>query len=129
MSLCFYRCLCERHAFDVEIVGADERSRTSDLLITNQLLYQLSYISTSRQFTKSSRCAANWVVLLRYRTNDALVVIARHPLNFVLRAKEYRDALMKRGWLNSQDALLPIGGSATRLLNDERHGISLIHQT
>ncbi len=23
--------------------GADERSRTSDLLITNQLLYQLSY--------------------------------------------------------------------------------------
>ncbi len=25
--------------------GADERSRTSDLLITNQLLYQLSYIS------------------------------------------------------------------------------------
>gem|GEM_PF-3429061 len=24
--------------------GADERSRTSDLLITNQLLYQLSYI-------------------------------------------------------------------------------------
>ncbi len=26
--------------------GADERSRTSDLLITNQLLYQLSYIST-----------------------------------------------------------------------------------
>jgi len=68
-------------------------------------------------------------VLLRYRNNDALVVIARHPLNFVLRAKEYRDALMKRGWLNSQDALLPIGGSATRLLNDERHGISLIHQT
>ncbi len=25
--------------------GADERSRTSDLLITNQLLYQLSYVS------------------------------------------------------------------------------------
>ena len=25
--------------------GADERNRTSDLLITNQLLYQLSYIS------------------------------------------------------------------------------------
>ena len=24
--------------------GADERSRTSDLLITNQLLYQLSYV-------------------------------------------------------------------------------------
>ena len=27
-------------------IGADERNRTSDLLITNQLLYQLSYIST-----------------------------------------------------------------------------------
>ena len=28
-----------------EIPGADETNRTSDLLITNQLLYQLSYIS------------------------------------------------------------------------------------
>jgi hypothetical protein len=28
-------------------IGAVERSRTSDLLITNQLLYQLSYISTN----------------------------------------------------------------------------------
>ncbi len=26
------------------LLGADERSRTADLLITNQLLYQLSYI-------------------------------------------------------------------------------------
>jgi hypothetical protein len=26
--------------------GADERSRTADLLITNQLLYQLSYVGT-----------------------------------------------------------------------------------
>jgi hypothetical protein len=67
---------------------------TVEKIITNQLLYQLSYISTGPQFTKSSWCAANWVVLLRYRNNDALVVIARHPLNFVLRAKEYRDALV-----------------------------------
>ena len=28
--------------------GADERSRTSDLLITNQLLYQLSYVGIER---------------------------------------------------------------------------------
>ena len=28
--------------------GADERNRTSDLLITNQLLYQLSYISKQK---------------------------------------------------------------------------------
>jgi hypothetical protein len=27
-----------------EIIGADGRSRTGDLLITNQLLYQLSYV-------------------------------------------------------------------------------------
>ena len=28
----------------VESSGADDRTRTGDLLITNQLLYQLSYI-------------------------------------------------------------------------------------
>ena len=32
----------------VYIHGAVERSRTSDLLITNQLLYQLSYNGTGR---------------------------------------------------------------------------------
>ncbi len=31
-------------------IGADERSRTPDLLITNQLLYQLSYISTETMY-------------------------------------------------------------------------------
>jgi hypothetical protein len=29
------------------IIGADEANRTPDLLITNQLLYQLSYISNA----------------------------------------------------------------------------------
>ena len=33
-------------------LGADERNRTSDLLITNQLLYQLSYISDRQYFNK-----------------------------------------------------------------------------
>ncbi len=28
--------------------GADSRNRTGDLLITNQLLYQLSYVGTFR---------------------------------------------------------------------------------
>ena len=28
--------------------GADGRTRTADLLITNQLLYQLSYVGTSQ---------------------------------------------------------------------------------
>ena len=32
------------------IIGADSRSRTHDLLITNQLLYQLSYAGTVRGY-------------------------------------------------------------------------------
>jgi hypothetical protein len=35
--------------------GADETNRTSDLLITNQLLYQLSYISDARHSSKKER--------------------------------------------------------------------------
>jgi hypothetical protein len=42
----------ENWAFYMEI-GADERNRTSDLLITNQLLYQLSYISEGRHSSKN----------------------------------------------------------------------------
>lgn len=38
--------------------GADERSRTSDLLITNQLLYQLSYISEDVHSNKKVRGSA-----------------------------------------------------------------------
>ena len=34
--------------------GADERSRTADLLITNQLLYQLSYVSTPETRSRPS---------------------------------------------------------------------------
>ena len=39
------------------ITGADERSRTVDLLITNQLLYQLSYvgIASAARYTKPPR--------------------------------------------------------------------------
>ena len=32
----------------LEFIGADVRSRTADLLITNQLLYQLSYVGFCR---------------------------------------------------------------------------------
>ena len=39
-------------ALAFEMIGADETNRTSDLLITNQLLYQLSYISDARYFSK-----------------------------------------------------------------------------
>src|SRR5690606_6915897 len=35
--------------YGVEVNGADTRSRTPDLLITSQLLYQLSYVGTGRR--------------------------------------------------------------------------------
>lgn len=39
--------------------GADEANRTPDLLITNQLLYQLSYISEAAYFTNKSATAVS----------------------------------------------------------------------
>ena len=44
----------------LESIGADERSRTSDLLITNQLLYQLSYISEVGHYSKKGGERARW---------------------------------------------------------------------
>jgi hypothetical protein len=44
-----------RHLF----FGADEANRTPDLLITNQLLYQLSYISVAAYFTNKSNAAVS----------------------------------------------------------------------
>ena len=35
------------HANGMNFCGADGRDRTCDLLVTNELLYQLSYIGTS----------------------------------------------------------------------------------
>jgi hypothetical protein len=37
--------------------GADEQIRTADLLITNQLLYQLSYVGTGEPRPDSSAAA------------------------------------------------------------------------
>jgi hypothetical protein len=36
--------------------GAEEVNRTPDLLITNQLLYQLSYFGTIQFFKENTRC-------------------------------------------------------------------------
>ena len=44
-----------RHLF----FGADEANRTPDLLITNQLLYQLSYISEAEYSTNKSGTAVS----------------------------------------------------------------------
>ena len=35
-------------AVAIRLDGADERTRTADLLITNQLLYQLSYVGRGK---------------------------------------------------------------------------------
>ena len=40
-----------RHVVPLNVDGADAPIRTGDLLITNQLLYQLSYISAGRDYT------------------------------------------------------------------------------
>ena len=36
----------------VDFAGADERNRTVDLLITNELLYQLSYIGVVKNYIR-----------------------------------------------------------------------------
>src|SRR5512135_1450350 len=50
-----------------DVYGADETNRTSDLLITNQLLYRLSYIS---------KIAANYMRLLELKQEN----FSRHPM-------------------------------------------------
>ena len=42
-------------------IGADERNRTVDLLITNELLYQLSYIGTKRKIIAERLCSSQKV--------------------------------------------------------------------
>ncbi len=38
------KAIQRKNAERLDCIGADERSRTAGLLITNQLLYQLSYV-------------------------------------------------------------------------------------
>lgn len=45
------------------IPGADETNRTSDLLITNQLLYRLSYISEDAYSIKKSAQLATSILI------------------------------------------------------------------
>ena len=51
------RCgtLDENRSEDEQLNGADERSRTADLLITNQLLYQLSYVGPGSRAGREGR--------------------------------------------------------------------------
>ena len=40
-------------ALCIRVFGADERNRTVDLLITNELLYQLSYIGLVENYIRA----------------------------------------------------------------------------
>ena len=55
-----------RHTY-AEKRRADERTRTADLLITSELLYQLSYVGLLRCVSISQRMAA----FIRWRANLA----------------------------------------------------------
>ena len=49
-------------------------------------------------------------------------------LDFVFRSQKNRNALMQLIGLNVQNSAPAIGGHATRLLNQQAHGIGLVHQ-
>ena len=107
--------------------GADERSRTSDLLITNQLLYQLSYISEARHFSKNPnpylspppQCLLGPPSVRAMATSGLLCMVVGHPLHLILRPQKYGHPFMQLGWLNIEDAHLAIGGCAARLLDQQ----------
>jgi hypothetical protein len=77
------------------------------------------------KFSKSNSCLTNQK---RCGVESGSLVVTGNSLDFVFRAEEYRNALVQSSRLNIQDALLAIGGSTTRLLDDERHRIGLVHK-
>ena len=60
------------------MTGANEGTRTPDLLITNQLLYRLSYIGTSATFiiSKCSSFVQHFFVKMHYQVNRACIPIS-----------------------------------------------------
>ncbi len=59
--------------------GANEGTRTPDLLITNQLLYRLSYIGTSATIiiAKCSPFVQHFFVKIRYSANSACIPVPK----------------------------------------------------
>ena len=80
-------------AFSITL-GADEANRTPDLLITNQLLYQLSYISEGTYSSKKSAYAQ--ILRSKYKRSgkNLRAVIRRDALDLILRPQENRHALV-----------------------------------
>ena len=63
---CTKKKACRQHdAQAFCFIGADSRSRTHDLLITNQLLYQLSYAGTKRAARMHTSQRANTLLKTR----------------------------------------------------------------
>ena len=56
-------------------IGADERSRTSDLRITNALLYQLSYIGESGILAENDACCME----LTGQVSESAQMFLAHP--------------------------------------------------
>ena len=59
--------------------GADETNRTSDLLITNQLLYQLSYISNGRYCSKKYKLSRILQLVSESSISRNINFISRFP--------------------------------------------------
>ena len=89
----------------LDFTGADDRIRTYDLLITNELLYQLSYISaTNRNYYSAPEhtCQYPFMTYARSRTSiDAYVsshINALHAFSKFYDSKKiilYRDQMLK----------------------------------
>ena len=110
--------------------GADEKNRTSDLLITNQLLYQLSYISQKVKFIKFARSTTNSVRTtngLAAIRASALLMVAGYALYFMFRAKKHRYPLVQTSRDDIQNTLAAIRCGATGLLDDKGHWVGFVH--
>jgi hypothetical protein len=79
-----------------DLIGAGERNRTLDLLITNELLYRLSYTGFQAQNFSMGFWACSQSL--------GFVVIGRHALNFILRTQHHADALMQLRRLQIHDS-------------------------
>ena len=75
-------------------LGADEANRTPDLLITNQLLYQLSYISEGTYSSKKSAHAQILRSNYKRRGKNLRTVIRRDALDLILRSQKNWHALV-----------------------------------
>src|SRR5690606_20385706 len=66
--------------------------------------------------------------LLPGRLHRSAPVVTGDALDLFARAEEHRYALVQRGRLDIEDALPAIGSGTAGLLDDEGHGVGLVHQ-